>query len=176
MLAGQARLTTCKLAALHCVDYTVFYPAVMRFPFLALAVAIVGLSSCSVGFNREWSKAKALAASHPPKDMSGPWVGTWRSDVNGHSGELRCIVTPLAGSEGKERFHYHATFMKILSATYDVTHVVKPGKEGFAFSGDQKLTGAGGGLYHYEGKATPETFHATFRNEKNHGVFEMKRP
>ena len=143
---------------------------------LLLAIAVLGLPSCSIGFNREWSQAKAQAASQPPKDMSGPWLGTWRSDVNGHNGELRCIVTPLAGNEGKERFHYHATFMKILSATYDVTHVVKRARDGFTFSGDQTLTGAGGGLYHYEGKATPSAFHATFRSEADHGVFEMKRP
>ena len=175
MLAGQALLTTCKLDATVNVGLLIHH-LIMRSPLLVLAIAALGLSSCSIGYNREWSKAKAQASHQPPKDMSGPWLGTWRSDVNGHNGELRCIVTPLAGNAGQERFHYHATFMKILSATYDVTHVVKPVKGGFTFAGDQVLTGAGGGLYHYEGNATPSTFHATFRSEKDHGVFEMKRP
>ena len=149
----------------------------MRSPLLFVAVVFsLGLSSCSIGYNREWAKAGQEATVRPPKDMSGPWIGTWRSDMNGHHGDLRCIVTPLAGNDGKERFHYHATFMRFLSATYDVTHVVKPTKDGFVFSGDQALYGKGSGLYHYEGKATSQTFHATFHSESDHGVFEMKRP
>ena len=143
--------------------------------FLLACLIGLSLSSCSIGFNREWSKATAQAAAQHPKDITGPWRGIWRSDANGHNGELRCIITALDDKSGSSRFHYHATFMKFLSATYDVTHVVKPVKGGFIFSGDQELTGAGGGLYHYEGKATPHEFHATYRSASDHGVFEMKR-
>lgn len=162
----------------------------MRSPLLFAAIVVaLGLSSCSIGYNREWTKAKQEAAAHPPKDMSGPWVGTWRSDKNGHHGDLRCIVS-VVGKDGygegndphrfhigqTNRFHYHATFMKFLSATYDVTHQIFRSHDQFTFSGDQALYGKGSGLYHYEGKATPQTFHATFRSESDHGVFEMKRP
>jgi hypothetical protein len=104
--------------------------------------------------------------------------------MNGHTGELRCIVSataaeaPAAGMKAGEpfKFHYHATFMNFLSATYDVTHRVRRTRDGFSFTGDQAILGKGSGTYHYEGRATPGEFHATFRSESDHGVFEMKRP
>ncbi len=145
------------------------------------AAALLMLASCSGGFNREWRQALAEGKGTSPRDLTGPWQGAWRSEVNGHHGELRCIVSRAraageADSTNRHRFHYHATFMKVLSATYDVTHEVKQSKDGFVYAGDQKISGMGGGLYHYEGKGTPERFNATFRSESDHGVFELRRP
>ncbi len=143
--------------------------------------ALLMLSSCSTGFNRDWRQTLADGKNSSRQDITGAWQGTWRSSTKGHSGELRCIVIrqhAAACTFGKDsyRFHYHATFMKILSATYDVAHHVRRTKDGFSFSGDQMITGAGGGLYHYEGKGTPEDFQATYRSKSDHGVFELKRP
>ena len=143
---------------------------------IAASLLCLGFASCSTSFNREWETAMASPAGAHFKDVSGPWKGTWRSDASGHSGELRCIISPQAGTPGAYRFHYHATFMGTLSATYDVTHVVKRAKDGFVFSGDQKLSGLGGGMYHYEGGGTSREFRATYRSSSDHGVFEMKRP
>lgn len=156
---------------------------------IAALAAVLMLASCSGGFNREWRKALADGGGSARNGVAGAWQGTWRSDVNGHHGELRCIVSPVEGDGRAEggsaprardgqstRFHYHATFMKVLSATYDVTHQVYRTKDGFTFSGDQELTGTGGGLYHYEGRGTPERFSATFRSATDSGVFELKRP
>lgn len=150
----------------------------MKSAVLALALVCAG---CSSGFNREWRAAVAEAGGTAPRDLSGPWQGTWRSDANGHHGGLRCIVSrtdPAGGRGGAEahRFHYHATFVKIFSATYEVTHRVRRAGNTFAFSGSQQITGRGGGLYRYEGTGTPERFRATFRSETDHGVFEMARP
>jgi len=154
---------------------------------IAAFAAILMLSSCSAGFNREWRRALADGGGTGRHEFTGAWQGTWRSEVNGHHGDLRCIVS-LVGRDGSAegsdphragqtaRFHYHATFMKSLSATYDVTHQVFRTKDGFTFSGDQELSGMGGGLYHYEGRGTPEHFSATFRSAADHGVFELKRP
>ena len=94
---------------------------------------------------------------------------------------MRCIVTRTGTNwhvdpGSAHRFHYHATFMKFLSATYDVLHLVNQKKDTFVFSGDQEISGKGSGVYHYEGHATPLEFHATFRSASDHGVFEMKRP
>jgi hypothetical protein len=156
---------------------------------IAAFAAILMLTSCSAGFNREWRRALADGRGSARNELTGAWQGTLRSEVNGHHGELRCIVS-LVGRDGDAggggplrsdarqttRFHYHATFMKFLSATYDVTHQVFRTKEGFTFSGDQKLPGMCGGLYHYEGSGTPERFSATFRSAGDRGVFELKRP
>lgn len=156
---------------------------------IAAFAAILMLASCSTGFNREWRRALAEGGGAARNDLTGPWQGTWRSEVSGHHGGLRCIVSlvgPDGHAEGGEpyrprtgqatRFHYHATFMKFLSATYDVTHQVFRTKDGFIFSGDQKLTGAGAGLYHYEGKGTPLRFSASYRSAGDHGVFDLTRP
>lgn len=148
----------------------------------SLALAFL-LASCSANYNREWNQALADRAALKGKGtVTGPWQGTWRSEANGHHGELRCIVSraPAAGkADGGDlhRFHYHATFAGTFSATYDVMHRVKESPRGdFTFSGDQVLTGLGGGFYHYEGKGTAEQFRATFRSESDRGVFELRRP
>ena len=145
----------------------------MKFAVLALVFVLV---SCSTGYNREWKQVLAKTTGAAPRDLTGPWQGTWRSEARGNNGGLRCIVTREDGSSGRCRFHYHATYHKIFSATYDVYHVVRVHGGGFVFSGEQKLTGPGGGLYSYEGKGTPSQFSATFRSGSDHGVFELRRP
>jgi hypothetical protein len=42
-------------------------------------------------------------------------------------------------------------------------------------SGDHKLTGLGGGMYHYEARVTPTNFDATYRSEADEGEFHMHR-
>lgn len=156
---------------------------------IAALAAILMSTSCSAGFNREWRRALAEGGGSGRHELTGAWQGTWRSEVNGHHGDLRCIVSLVRGDGSAEggdphgqragqttRFHYHARFMRFLSATYDVTHQVFRTKDGFAFSGDQKLPGMSGGIYHYEGRGTPEHFSATFRSATDHGIFELKRP
>lgn len=66
--------------------------------------------------------------------------------------------------------------MKVFSASYAVEHRVAATKDGFTFSGDQILSGIGGGLYHYEGKGTSSEFCATYRSRFDRGVFQLKRP
>jgi hypothetical protein len=149
---------------------------------IAALFAVLMLANCSAGFNHEWQAALESGKGSPRHDLTGPWQGTWRSEVSGHHGELRCIVSRTdqgtrAGAEGQTyRFHYHATFMNILSGTYDVMHVVRRHDGKFVFRGDQKLAGTGGGLYHYEGSGTPSQFSATYRSQSDHGVFELRRP
>jgi hypothetical protein len=153
---------------------------------LFFAACVLSSASCSTKFNGEWKRSTADFAQHPAKDMTGPWIGYWRSDFNGHTGELRCIVSPVVAEATKPgaakkpgepyKFHYHAVFMKFLSAGYTVTHQVVRSGNGYTFTGEQSLFGKGAGLYHYDGHATPGEFHATYRSEGDHGVFEMKRP
>lgn len=141
-----------------------------------LATVTLCLANCSAAFNREWKSELASSPKHSASDINGAWTGMWRSDKNGHHGDLRCIVSTSDVKTGASRFHYHATFMKFLSATYDVTHIVKRTKDGYVFSGDQAISGKGSGVYHYEGRVSGGEFHATFRSGSDHGVFEMKRP
>jgi len=54
---------------------------------IALAVLVCGCSS----FNREWKRAGKQPA--PTDAITGRWDGHWLSDVNAHTGKLRCIIT-----------------------------------------------------------------------------------
>ena len=138
--------------------------------------SILAMCQCSGTFDKDWPAALAAQKAAPAQDISGPWIGTWLSQGSHHGGQLRCIVSQADAKTGQSKFHYSANFMHIASASYEVTHLVKRAPEGFTFTGDQKLTGLGGGLYHYVGKATPTTFHATYRSENDYGVFDMTRP
>lgn len=148
-----------------------------------LCLACLALASCASSFNHEFKRLNDQESRHDRYVITGPWQGTWRSEVNGHHGELRCLVTDINLTASMKpyvpelfRFRYHATFLGLFSATYNVSHTVRRTMNGCEFSGDQKLAGMCGGLYHYEGRVVNQKFTATYRSATDHGVFEMKRP
>ena len=133
------------------------------------------LSSCT-NFRKVWADEMAKPAQKRG-DLTGPWEGTWRSDVNGHNGKLRCIITKQA--DGAHEFHYWAQWQKVLSGSfrqnYEVTE--NKGKRGtFHFEGERDL-GKLGGTFTHKGTATAKTLKATYASEMgDHGVFELSRP
>jgi hypothetical protein len=131
-------------------------------------------SSCSIGFNRDWTRAAATNAT-APASLEGAWKGTWISEVNGHHGQLRAVVTAIPGKTPPSDydFRYHATYKTILSGSYTTRHHVDA--KG-ALSGSQDLGSLVGGVFTYEGKVTPTEFRATYKSSSDHGLFEMKRP
>jgi len=136
---------------------------------LSLAILTTGCSS----FQRGWKVA--TAASPPASDISGPWEGTWLSDVNGHHGRLRCLVTRLDGRHYRAR--YKATYRRILRFGYTVDmEIERTSGDRFQFRGKADLGWWGGGVYHYDGYATPTNFFSTYTSKFDHGKFQMKRP
>jgi len=140
---------------------------------VACAAALAMLSSGCSTFHRDW---RAATATPPPaKDISGPWEGSWLSDVNGHHGRLRCVVSRL--DKGRYRAHYRATYWKIFRFGYTADlQVAQPSSDTFRFRGEADLGWWGGGVYHYDGQATPTNFFSTYKSEHDHGRFEMTRP
>jgi hypothetical protein len=138
---------------------------------LLLSVLLLSfVTGCS--FNRDWRRA---AHSPPPaNDIAGAWIGHWRSDVNGHNGQLRCIMTPHAPNAYMAR--YRARFWKIFAAGYAVPLSVTNINGEFRFSGTANLGALGGGIYTYEGSATPSAFQSTYRSKRDHGTFVLHRP
>ena len=135
---------------------------------LGLLLATGGCSS----FNREWS---ATAAARPAADgIEGAWDGTWLSGHNGHTGRLRAIVTRLNEEEYHARFH--ATYMRVLTFGQAVDLRVTRTGTNFTFSGAADLGKAYGGVYRYEGHASPGEFHSTYDCSIDHGTFRMRRP
>ncbi len=136
---------------------------------LLFAMITTGCSS----FHRRWEKA--VATPPPANDFSGAWEGSWLSEVNGHHGRLRCLVTPL--DDGHYRARYKATYRRIFRFRYTVDMQVEQTPGGaFKFVGEADLGWWGGGVYHYEGQATSTNFFSTYSAKYDHGNFQMKRP
>jgi len=159
----------------------------MRLPpaLLRLCGALVvsfSLASCSIGYNRDWKAAAATDATLLPKDLEGAWTGTWKSNHDGHKGNLRAIVTKLptaAGQPDKYNFRYHATWANILSGIINAEHEAIPAgkkRDGLVNLSGEKDLGRLGGVYSFIGTASPTEFKADYKGKLDKGVFEMKRP
>jgi L,D-peptidoglycan transpeptidase YkuD (ErfK/YbiS/YcfS/YnhG family) len=137
---------------------------------LAVLAALL-LTGCT-SFNYEWKKAASQPA--PADDLQGRWDGSWLSDVNGHNGRLRCIVTRK--EDGTYRARFHATYQKVLTFGYTVPLSVHATNGVFYFSGQANLHWWAGGVYDYEGRAEGTNFFSTYRCKYDHGTFRMSRP
>jgi hypothetical protein len=139
---------------------------------LALAFAAVLFTGCA-GFNKDFKKA-AAAGPWPPNDITGAWEGTWKSDANGHSGRLRCIMTQTGPAQYNARFK--ANYKKILGFEYTVPLNVQRDERSYKFTGEADLGSLAGGEYTYKGAANPAKFFSTFDSPSDHGTFQMERP
>jgi len=139
--------------------------------FLAILLLLTS-TGCST-FNRDWKAAAAQPASDTT--IEGAWEGEWRSQVNGHHGKLRCIVSRTNG--GIYQARYKAHYWGILRFGYSVQMQSDGGAaaEG-RFLGSADLGKLAGGIYHYEATITPTQFHSTYTNQFDHGTFRMERP
>lgn len=144
------------------------------FPSSAASVLLVllaaSLTGCST-FHRDWKQA--LAQPIPAAGIEGPWDGRWISEVNGHNGRLRCLISKQ-GNEYQARFH--ANYKRILSFGYPVVLHVRETNGIYSFEGEADLGRLAGGVYHYAGEATATNFFSRYRSQRDHGTFQMRRP
>jgi hypothetical protein len=147
----------------------------MKTLLLPLTAALC-LSSCGPNsYTRGFVEANA-ALPRPPVNAEGPWLGAWKSEVNGHTGPLWCIVKPNPDRPGDYDFRYRAGWGALKFGDYTHTTPAKLADDGsIALTGEMKLPG-GFGNYQVEGKLTRETFTATYRGEGDRGVMNLKRP
>jgi hypothetical protein len=148
-----------------------WHPIIRRVMVSLLPCLALLAAGCST-FNRDWKRAAAEPISAP--DIQGRWEGTWRSDVNGHNGQLRCLIS--AQGEGKYQARFYATYRRILHFAYPVILEVQRTNEIFRFKGEADLGWLAGGRYDYEGQATSTNFLSTYRSHHDHGIFRMTRP
>lgn len=137
--------------------------------FLLLLVTVC-LSSCGAAFRKEWNTAKAKPVS--AGSIEGPWEGSWRSEVNGHKGKLRCVIPPSTAST--REFHYYATWAKVFSGSMKAHHTLKSQAKGVTFTAQHSLGSFG--QFTAQGTISDQKFDATYQAIGDHGVFEMKRP
>jgi hypothetical protein len=137
----------------------------------ALLLPALLAGGCST-FNRDWRAAAQQPA--PSAAITGRWEGRWRSEVNGHSGKLRCLVSQQ--DDTHYRADFRATYQHVLHFSYSVPLAVEPGPWDYRFSGQENLGKLAGGIYRYEGRAAPTNFFSTYRSQYDHGTFELHRP
>ena len=144
-----------------------------RSRFLAAAglVPLLLLCGCS-SFNRAWRDAANPPASSA--SIAGRWEGRWLSQVNGHHGQLRCLMTPQSDERHLARFR--ATYGGILHFSYAVPLTLQLHDIGWEVNGEANLGRLAGGTYYYEGRITPTNFASTYRSKYDHGIFELRRP
>ena len=142
-----------------------------KFLVLFTTFATVVLTGCS-SFHKEWKAA--MNRPVPTNSIEGPWAGDWRSDKNGHHGSLRCVVTKT--SETAYRAHFRAHFWKIFRYTYAATLNGTETNGVVALRGEANLGKLAGGVYKYEGKATPTDFQSNYESKYDHGHYQMARP
>jgi hypothetical protein len=144
--------------------------AIKTVPVLALVLALFA-SGCST-FYRDWDRAAGQLP--PPDSIAGRWEGAWTSDVNAHTGRLRCLLNRENDTSYRARFR--ATYWKIFRFSYAVSLAVEERGGTWRISGEENLGKMAGGVYRYEGQVSPTNFHATYSSKYDHGTFEMKRP
>ena len=146
----------------------------MKSHLIAVALSLV-LCSCANPYHRGFTEASA-ALPRPPANAEGPWLGNWKSEVNGHTGPLWCIAQPTPDRPGEYDFRYRAGWGVFKFVDYTHTIPAKLGEDGsLALTGEMKLPG-GLGTYQVKGKLTSEAFTATYQSAGDRGTMSLKRP
>jgi hypothetical protein len=148
----------------------------LRFACLAVLGSMLALTTGCSSFHSDWKAAAAKPVT--ANELQGRWEGTWLSDMNGHTGKLRCIVSPEA--DGRYRFQYWASYWKIFRATYTVHFGVQQTAGVYSFSGEEDLGKLWGmfelGAHEFHGSAAGSNFNANYKSKLDHGTFKMTRP
>ncbi len=132
--------------------------------------ALAALFSSSANFHREWKHYRS--GGSPPRGIEGRWLGEWISQVNGHHGELKGIVTKA--DAGKYKACFHATYSRFLRVCYEVDLKGREENGRVELEGESDLGQLAGGVYQYTGEATPAEFNCQYRCKYDHGTFRMK--
>ncbi|MEM1083282.1 MAG: hypothetical protein AAGI48_04110 [Verrucomicrobiota bacterium] len=132
--------------------------------------------SCVPGtYTRDFVKETA-SQPDPPTSVEGPWVGEWKSEVNGHQGPLWCIVRPSEDQPGHYDFRYRAGWGMMKFGDYVHQVAAEPDAEGnLELKGEMDLP-AGLGVYEVDGRLTPTEFKARFDSKGDRGTMLLKRP
>lgn len=139
-----------------------------------LFLLVLGLSSCAGGrFERAWKQGEGQNA----QDLTGTWEGQWLSHSNGHTGKLRCIVSPVNGSQDDYSFQYQASWGKFLRGIFTIQcKAIRTGSQRWKVSGSKDLGPLLGGEFFHQAAITPQAIQAEYHSQLDHGVMELKRP
>ncbi|MCA9251788.1 MAG: hypothetical protein R3E58_09820 [Phycisphaerae bacterium] len=137
---------------------------------LIACVSLALASGCS-RFDKNWKEAGQQ--DFPESGLAGRWMGTWTSEADGHSGELKCLVTDLNG--GAYQAAFRSKFGGIFRFDHTTTLYAVNLRGMWTFEGSEDLGLFAGGLYTYKGKAGSNKFFSTYKSRNDEGSFEMYR-
>ena len=137
-----------------------------RFAYCLLVILASGCSS----FHRHWKEAAATDHS----GLTGAWDGSWISEASGHRGRLRCLIQQQSSTHYLAWFR--ANYAGLLNFGYRVPLEVTSSADLQTFQGKANLGSLVGGVYTYEGYATPTNLFSNYRCRLDHGRFELVRP
>ena len=142
-------------------------------PLSVLPLLALLLCGCSQ-FERDWRSPALLKPPANGDPFVGRWKGYWKSLPSGHSGGLRCIVTPV--DDDTRRAQFKASWALLLKFGYTAEMHVR--REGGVehFTGQADLGKMAGGVYHYDGHANGTELYCEYRTGADHGYFKMTRP
>ena len=147
----------------------------LHFTVIAALGLLLAGSGCST-FNLDWDAARALPAQ--PANLTGRWEGTWKSDANGHTDRLRCLITQTTSN--RYEAHFHALYKKWglpFTFAYSVPlTVASPAAGQWKFNGEAELGWYAGGRYSYTGQATSTNFLSLYECKYDRGTFTLARP
>ena len=143
--------------------------------FAILLGVCATLPSC-LSYHARFEKAVAAAAGKY-EAPTGPWVGNWKSDWNGHEGPLWCIVTETPNQPGSFDFRYRAGWGIFKFGNY--VHTLKTAKtaEGaLLVKGEMELPKLVG-THSLDGAVSNAAFDASYKSDKgDHGKMILRRP
>lgn len=139
--------------------------------FLCASIAVLILCGCS-SFNSEWRRVGKQTLTRD--SIVGCWEGRWLSDVNAHTGLLRCIIA--GETNGVYQARFRATYLKVLRYSYTVPLKVERRGDIWIFTGEEDLGALAGGIYRYTGTVTVTNFQSSYDSKYDRGMFEMRRP
>ena len=132
------------------------------------------LSTGCSRFDRDWKTAVDTWQPADHTDISGPWKGTWQSEMHSSSGQLRCLISKTSDNLYHARFE--GTYLNSFRFAYDVDLSTEPHLDRLHFTGATDLGAMAGGLYRYDGNANSTDFYCTYHSNSDHGHFTMTRP
>lgn len=70
---------------------------------------------------------------------------------------------------------FRATYGQVLHFSYAVPLAIQQHFDGWEFSGEENLGKLAGGVYYYEGRASPTNLFSTYRSKCDRGTFVLHR-
>ncbi|MDA0832567.1 MAG: hypothetical protein O2955_00570 [Planctomycetota bacterium] len=137
---------------------------------LGLLCAFI-LTGCT-SFERDWRASEQFV--NPCDGFSGRWEGSWKSDVNGHHGKLRALISPT-DNDRIYNARFKATYAFIIPYQFEIPMTVTTDDQGVHFEGQADLGWLAGGNYTYNGIAHGGQFDSVYCASKDNGIFTMSK-